>query len=254
MKRPIGIPAAALLTAALALSGCDDAAEKDTVRLTISPRGGQLNHGPLTLTVPVGAVREAVDVTVILGGSETPDPGILPGTLVSVQPESLRFLRPVDLTLWFSSEELPSTANADNTRLVKREGGSWVPIGSSTDIQRWASGSISELGTFAVRTSAVTPADAGADTPSSDAGSDGADGTTATDSLAPDGSADGSAADGSAPDASDATASDLPRADATGADQAAADQASVDQAGADQASADQSSPATDAASGDSADL
>jgi hypothetical protein len=211
--KTIGVTLSLVCALSFALGGCEDKAEQDTVQLTISPRGGQLNHGPLTLTVPVGAVREPVEITVVLGGDETPDPGIVSRTLVSLQPDSLRFVRPVDLTLWFSGATLPSTANGDNTRLVKREGGSWVVIAGQTDVRRWASGSITELGTFAVRTTAIPPTpDSGPDGPATDAG--------AGDAV-PDGAT------------SDATKTDQ------SADQTSGDQASGDQASADQASADQ---------------
>ncbi len=148
---PIALP-----LIALPLSACEDDATSATARLTITPRGGQLNHGPITLTVPVGAVPEAVEVTLAIEQQVSGD-GVVPGTVVSLQPEILRFAREVDLAIWFSPGALPTGANGDNTGLVRRQGDAWVRVAGVTDVRRWATGSIVELGTFAVRSTASPP-------------------------------------------------------------------------------------------------
>jgi hypothetical protein len=212
-----------LTFAAIAFVACDDG-QATSKRFTITPRGGQFNHGPVTLTVPVGALSEPRSITIVVDPA-APAAGVVAKTVVSLQPDSLQFARDIDLTIWFAAEDLPTGANGDNTFLARREGTAWVAVAGRTDIGRWASGSIDRLGSYAVRTTAFVPPDLGLEASGADGGQDGArdlglSEATATDAIGDQVPADQSSGDQQAeqPPSAD-QAMDLPSSDQASADQ-----------------------------------
>jgi len=142
-----------------ALAACGQA---DDRTFTLTPRGGQLNAGAVTLTVPPGAVASAVEITITI--YETTDPQVIRGTAHALKPLEQTFRRPVELTLWLDPGALPHGTAPNDLWLGRQSGATWTRAGSNADVDpaRWVSASVTGLGTYAV-IGELAPADGGTD-------------------------------------------------------------------------------------------
>jgi len=102
--------------------GCGDA--RDSVlptASTVGPAGGTVTvqGSGITLAFPAGAVDRSTGVTLGRGTATGMLPvGLIPGTLVKVEPESLVFKKPVTLTIPYDTVNLPDP-KTDWLRMVR---------------------------------------------------------------------------------------------------------------------------------------
>jgi hypothetical protein len=127
------------LTAVLTFAGCGDDSNPaspggGSAGTEIGPGGGVFAFagGDVTLLVPADALAGTVTVRVTATAGVPSDPGRVPGTCYTCEPETLSFLQPVTVVLAYDDAEVPDDVAESSLRVCRVAGGAWQEVGASS--------------------------------------------------------------------------------------------------------------------------
>jgi murein DD-endopeptidase MepM/ murein hydrolase activator NlpD len=107
--------------------------EKGAV-FVVGPSGRTITaaDGKVSLVVPQGALSQDAGLTVTPSANPTSAPELVLGTVYEFGPAGLTFQKPVDLTIHYDPQAIPSRVQEASLRLHKQVGNDWVRSPSSS--------------------------------------------------------------------------------------------------------------------------
>lgn len=118
-----------IVVAAWSASCSGDATEPQPVITPITSAGGTVSSadGKVSLAVPAGALATATEIT-ITPAAIGAQPGLVPGTAYTFEPDGLQFAVPARLTIRYDSIPTSLAGQASYLWLHRREGSDWVAM------------------------------------------------------------------------------------------------------------------------------
>ncbi len=116
--------------------GGDPASPGSDPGSTVGPTGGtvEADGGRVSLIFPAGALSSEVAITVSPATGTPADGRMIGGSCYEFGPDGLNFTLPVGLRIIYDPADLPAGVLAEDLRLCKAVGQSWLPLaGSSVD-------------------------------------------------------------------------------------------------------------------------
>lgn len=134
MKRVPALVCLALLAACGDGGDGPTAPQKETETVDVSGGTVTAASGEVTLSIPGGALSQTTTITVEPAPAPPARPGLVAGTAYDFGPDGLQFAQPVQLSLGYDPQNLPSGAFEAGLAIHKQVGSDWVLVpGGSVD-------------------------------------------------------------------------------------------------------------------------
>ena len=90
--------------------------------------GFSAGGGAVAIQAPAGAVATGTPVTVAALATPPAHPDLIPGTAWALGPDGTTFAQPVTVRITWAANQLPGGANAEQIRVHRHDGTTWVPL------------------------------------------------------------------------------------------------------------------------------